>query len=125
MTCARSSGSGWRRRATPTSTRYTTYPSNPAYPALPRNPLPSSASLPPDPSGKAIQTTPFFATGKPGASDYDSSVPNNNIRTIEIPMVPGQDSVWAYYGCFLDVYDVNNNCSYSGHPSLPRGADRL
>jgi hypothetical protein len=93
---------------------YTTYPSNPAYPALPRNPLPSSASLPPDPTGAAIQTTPFFATGKNGASDYDTSVQNNNIRPIEIPTVSGQDSVWAYYGCFLDVYDVNNNCSYPG-----------
>ncbi len=29
-------------------------------------------------------------------------------------MTPGQDSIWAYYGCFLDVYDQNNNCSYPG-----------
>jgi len=92
----------------------TTYLSSPAYPGLPVNPLPSSASLPPDPSGQAIRTTPFFATGKTGASDYDPSVSNNNVRGIQIPVVAGQDSVWAYYGCFLDVYDSTNNCSYPG-----------
>jgi hypothetical protein len=84
------------------------------YPANPTTPVASSASLPPDPQGNAIQTTPFFATNKTGSQDYDSSVSNNNIRTIQIPTVPGQDSVWAYYGCFLDVYDSNNNCSYPG-----------
>jgi hypothetical protein len=92
----------------------TTYLSNPAYPSLPTNPLPSSANLPPDPHGQAIRTTPFFATGSTGASDYDPSVSNNNIRTIQIPTVVGQDTVWAYYGCFLDVYDVNNNAQYPG-----------
>ena len=92
----------------------TTYPSSPAYPGLPASPLPSSAALPPDPSGQAIQTTAFFATGKTGASDYDPSVSNNNIRPIQIPMGSSQDSVWAYYGCFLDVYDSSNNCSYPG-----------
>src|SRR5450432_518872 len=92
----------------------TTYLSSPAYPALAANPLPSSASLPPAPSGRAIRTTPFFATSKAGTSDYDPSVPNNNIRDIQIPMVPGQDTVWAYYGCFLDIYDASNNCSYPG-----------
>jgi hypothetical protein len=93
---------------------YTTYLSNPGYPSNPTNPLPSAANLPPDPSGQAIQTTPFFATDKTGSNDYDSNVANNNIRKIEIPTVAGQDSVWAYYGCFLDVYDSANNCSYPG-----------
>jgi hypothetical protein len=92
----------------------TTYPSTPAYPALPASPVASSTGLPPDPSGQNIQTTPFFATGKTGTNDYDSTVSNNNIRTIQIPTVPGQDSIWAYYGCFLDVYDQGNNCSYPG-----------
>ena len=92
----------------------TTYPSSPAYPALPTSPLPSSASLPPDPQGQAIRTTPFFATSKTGASDYDPSVLNNNIRPMQIPVVLGQDSVWAYFGCFLDVYDSNNNSLYPG-----------
>jgi hypothetical protein len=93
---------------------FTTYPSSPPYPAAPANPLPSSASLPPDPSGQSIQTTPFFATGKTGASDYDPAVANNNIRTIAVPTIPGRDSVWAYYGCFLDVYDAGNNTHYPG-----------
>ncbi len=93
---------------------YTTYLSNPGYPALPTNPLPSAANLPPDPTGQAIQTTPFFATDATGSNDYNSAASNNNIRTIEVPMVSGQDSVWAYYGCFLDVYDASNNCSYPG-----------
>ena len=74
----------------------TTYISTPAYPGLPANPLPSSASLPPDPTGQSIRTTPFFATGKTGASDYDPSVSNNNIRTIQIPMVPGRATACGY-----------------------------
>jgi hypothetical protein len=93
---------------------YTTYVSNPGYPAPPTSPLPSSANLPPDPSGQSIRTTPFFATDKSGTNDYDPSYMNNNVRTITIPMLPGRDGVWAYYGCFLDVYDKNNNCSYPG-----------
>jgi hypothetical protein len=93
---------------------YTTYLSNPGYPALPSNPLPSSASLPADPTGQAIRTTPFFATDKTGSNDYDPSQSNNNIQTLQIPIAIGRDSIWGYYGCFLDVYDKNNNCSYPG-----------
>jgi hypothetical protein len=93
---------------------FTTYVSNPAYPALPNNPLASAANLPPDPTGQAIRTTPFFATGKTGANDYNPAISNNNIRPIQIPAIAGRDSVWAYYGCFLDIYDSNNNCSYPG-----------
>jgi hypothetical protein len=92
----------------------TTYLSTPAYPALPAAPLPSSASLPHDPTGQAIQTQPFFATDKAGTHDYDGTVANANIRTLEIPVQPGRDSVWAYYGCFLDVYDASNQAHYSG-----------
>jgi hypothetical protein len=93
---------------------YTTYPSNPAYPGLPTSPLPSSATLPPDPTGQAIRTTPFFATGAAGTNDYNSSVSNNNIQNIAIPTIAGRDSVWAYYGCFLDVYDSSNQAHYPG-----------
>lgn len=96
---------------------YTTYLSNPGYPALPTNPLPSSASLPPDPSGVAIQTTPFFATDN-GTNDYNDTFTspniNNNIQTIQIPTIPGRDSVWTYYGCYLDVYNASNNSQYPG-----------
>jgi hypothetical protein len=97
---------------------YTTYLSNPGYPALPTNPLPSSASLPPDPTGQPIRTTPFFATDSVGTNDYNStystSTINNNIRNIQVPTIPGRDSVWAYYGCFLDMYDSSNNSKYPG-----------
>ena len=93
---------------------FTTYLSSPGYPGLPATPLPSSANLPPDPTGQPIRTTPFFATDASGTSDYDPNLTNNNIRTLEIPQVAGQDSVWAYYGCFLDVYDTNNNTGYPG-----------
>jgi len=81
----------------------TTYKSNPAFPALPQNPLPSGAGLPPDPSGAAIQTIPFFATDLNGTHDYDSTNLNANIRPITVAM--GQDNTWAYFGCFLDVYN--------------------
>jgi len=82
----------------------TTYKSSPAYPALPQRPLPSGAGLPPDPSGAAIQTIPFFATDLNGTHDYDLTNMNANIRPISIPM--GQDNTWAYFGCFLDVYNT-------------------
>jgi hypothetical protein len=100
----------------------TTYPSNlgttPGSPDfnLPISPKPSGTLT--DPSGQNLQTTPFFATSGGTGSDYDPSFNtpslNNNIQTIQIPTVPGQDSVWTYYGCFLDVYDANNNPTYPG-----------
>lgn len=103
----------------------TTYPSNPGTDPsspdyqLPVSPLPSGSSN--DPSGQKLQTTPFFATSG-GGSDYDPSFNtttlNNNIHTIETPTPqPGQaahDSVWTYFGCFLDVYNSQNNPTYPG-----------
>jgi hypothetical protein len=99
----------------------TTYPSNlgttPGSPDynFPISPKPSGNLT--DPSGQNLQTTPFYATNG-GASDYDPSFNtpslNNNIQTIAIPTVPGQDSVWTYYGCFLDVYAASNNALYPG-----------
>jgi hypothetical protein len=92
-----------------------TYPSNPPAPSLPRNPLPSAANLPPDPFGNAIQTIPYFATDASGSNDYNSNYAGaNNIRTLQVPVTPGRDSVWAYYGCFLDVYDTANNSKFPG-----------
>jgi hypothetical protein len=100
----------------------TTYPSklgtdssSPDY-NLPVLPL-ASGNLT-DPSGQNLQTTPFFATSG-GASDYvpsfNTTTQNNNIQTIEIPSGQStQDSVWTYYGCFLDVYDTGNNSKYPG-----------
>lgn len=74
-------------------------------------PLPSGAGLT-DPSGNSIQTVPFFATDSSGTHDYDSSVANANIRSIQIPA--GQDQVWAYFGCFLDVYTATNQSKFPG-----------
>ncbi|MGF6604345.1 hypothetical protein P3T23_009100 [Paraburkholderia sp. GAS448] len=91
-----------------------TYLSTPAYPALPQAPLASSASLPNDPSGQAIRTQPFFAIDQTGSKDYDPTTANNNIRDISVPVETGRDSVWAYYGCFLDVYDASNQAHLAG-----------
>ena len=91
----------------------TTYLSTPPFLALPASPLASSANLPPDPHGESIRTTPFFATTN-GSGDYDPTVPNNNIRTLQVPIVTGQDTVWGYYGAFLDVYNAKNQTSYPG-----------
>jgi len=74
-------------------------------------PLPSGTGLM-DPSGQGIQTIPFFATDANGTHDYDSTVPNGNIRNVQIPM--GKDKVWAYFGCFLDVYNASNQSKFPG-----------
>jgi hypothetical protein len=64
-----------------------------------------------DPAGNSLQTVPFFATDANGTHDYDTTVANANIRTITFP---GGDKVWAYFGCFLDVYDSNNQSIFGG-----------
>lgn len=74
-------------------------------------PLPSGTGLM-DPSGQSTQTIPFFSTDANGTHDYDSTVANGNIRTILLPS--GQDKIWAYYGCFLDVYDGSNQSKFPG-----------
>ncbi len=74
-------------------------------------PQPSGTGLT-DPSGQSIQTIPFFATDASGAHDYDSSVSNANIRNIQIPS--NKDKVWAYYGCYLDVYNSSNQSKFPG-----------
>ena len=65
-----------------------------------------SAGEPASPQVGAGHTTiPFFATGNIGANtDYGAG--GANIRTVTIPA--GRDSIWAYYGCFLNVYDSAN-----------------
>ncbi len=55
--------------------------------------------------GTDHNTLPFFATGDlSGNTDYVAG--GANIRDIQIP--DGQDNIWAYYGCFLNLYDSNN-----------------
>ena len=65
-----------------------------------------------DPQGNSQQTIPFFATDANGTHDYDLSNPNANIRAITIPM--GQDKRWAYFGCYLDVYNASNQSIFPG-----------
>ena len=69
-----------------------TYASQPDAAGDPGTPIPGSGNT----------TIPFFATGNPGGeTDYLSGGPN--IQTLTIPT--GQDSLWWYYGCFLNFYD--------------------
>lgn len=64
-----------------------------------------AAGLPDAPQvGADHHTLPFFATGNlSGNTDYGAGGPNN--RTITIP---SGDAVWAYFGCFLNLYDSGN-----------------
>jgi hypothetical protein len=55
--------------------------------------------------GAGHVTIPFFASGNLGASsDYNPG--GANVRDVEIP--GGSDQVWAYFGCFLNLYDQGN-----------------
>ncbi len=68
------------------------YASQPDAAGEPGTPVPGSGNT----------TIPFFATGNPGSeTDYQSGGPN--IQTLTIPS--GQDSLYWYFGCFLNFYD--------------------
>ena len=64
-----------------------------------------AAGLPAAPEvGSGDETIPFFATGSVATeTDYVPSGVNN--QTISIS---SGDSTWAYFGCFLNVYDPSN-----------------
>jgi hypothetical protein len=76
-----------------------TYLSNTNASGLPSSPLAATDS----------HTIPFFATGNspnfsdPNNLEYGTAGVNN--RTIQIS---SGSSVWAYFGCFLNVYDASN-----------------
>ena len=54
--------------------------------------------------GVGNHTIPFFATGNLGANtDYNAGGVNNKDITLDIG-----DYKWAYFGCFLNVYDQSN-----------------
>jgi len=95
----------------PTTTYLSTLGTMGADAGEPVFPLPSGTGLM-DPSGQSIQTIPFFVTDANGTHDYDGTVANSNIRNITIPM--GQDRLWSYYGCFLDVYNGSNQSKFPG-----------
>jgi len=65
-----------------------------------------------DPTGQTLQTVPYFATDANGTHDYDGTNSDANIRDVTIPGT--SDKVWAYYGCFLDVYNSNNQFKFPG-----------
>ncbi|MBB5059405.1 hypothetical protein HDF16_004131 [Granulicella aggregans] len=71
--------------------------------------LPDGAGLPGSPLvGSDHITLPMFASGNLNAnSDYAPGGPNT--RNMVIPTAPpGEDLVWAYYGCFLNIFDSGN-----------------
>ncbi len=69
-----------------------TYASQPDPAGKPGTPLPGTGNT----------TIPFFATNNPGTeTDYQPGGPN--IQTLTIPN--GQDTLWWYFGCFLNFYD--------------------
>lgn len=84
-----------------TQTIDTDYDPNSTYPSDP-----DAAGLPGSPKvGTGDNTIPLFATGDlPSNTDYDPGGPN--IQKLEIPT--GQDSLYYYFGCFLNLYDLNN-----------------
>jgi len=54
--------------------------------------------------GAGNHTIPFFATGNfPGTADYVAGGVNNK----DVQLNTG-DSTWAYFGCFLNLYDPAN-----------------
>ncbi|HTX50929.1 MAG TPA: hypothetical protein VME40_16255, partial [Caulobacteraceae bacterium] len=73
-----------------------TYPSN-FTGGLPESPLPGVSDV----------TLPFFATGNyessPVNSDYSAASINNQPIT-----VASGNTVWAYYGCYLNIYGKDN-----------------
>ena len=82
-----------------------TYPSNGG--SSPASPLPGTDG------GGTINgcSLPFFATANFGGSPTDYNGGGANNQTIEIPA--GQDYTWAFFGCFLNVYDPGN--TMGGH----------
>jgi hypothetical protein len=68
--------------------------------------------------GSGNTTIPFFATGNL-SSNTDYSSGGANIQTIEIPN--NQDSVYKYYGCFLNLYDPNNKINGAQVQTLMNG----
>jgi hypothetical protein len=89
----------WATQTADTDYQIATYPSNPDTSGLPGSPLAASDS----------HTFPFFATsntpnlGDPNNPEYGTNGVNN--KTI---IINSGDSVWTYFGCFLNIYDSSN-----------------
>lgn len=77
-----------------------TYPSvNPSDPSSPKPGTDGSGTI----NGCSL---PFFATANYEDSPSDYAAGGANNQKIEIPS--GHDYAWAFYGCFLNVYDPSN-----------------
>ena len=91
----------WATQTADTDYQTATYPSHTDASGLPDWPLPASDS----------HTFPFFATSNtpnlsdPNNPEYGANTNSVNNQTITIN---NGDSVWAYFGCFLNVYDSTN-----------------
>ena len=56
-----------------------------------------------------LHTIPFFATGNsPNFNDPTNPEYGNNGINIQTITIPSGDNTWAYFGCFLNVYDHAN-----------------
>ncbi len=91
----------WSTQTADTDYQTATYPGHTDASGLPDWPLPASDS----------HTFPFFATNN--ASNLNLSDPNNpeygtNGVNNQTMIINSGDSVWAYFGCFLNVYDSSN-----------------
>jgi hypothetical protein len=84
-----------------TETADTDYQTGSTYPSTP-----DAAGQPGVPQvGSDHHTLPFFASGNlSGNSDYAAG--GANIHKIQLPS--GQENIWTYYGCFLNLYDSSN-----------------
>jgi hypothetical protein len=89
----------WITQTFDTDYQPTTYPSQLDASGLPQSPLPASDN----------HTFPFFATSNtpdfsnPNNQEYGTNGVNNKTIIIE-----SGDSVWTYFGCFLNFYDSSN-----------------
>jgi hypothetical protein len=84
-----------------------------------------SSPLPGTDAGGTINgcSLPFFATANYGDGPSDYGVGGANNQTIEIPS--GQDYAWAFYGCFLNVYDSESNWRADGSELVGRQRPQL
>lgn len=89
----------WVTQTVDTDFQPTTYPSHNDATGLPDWPLPASAS----------QTIPFFATSNtPDFTNANNPEYGTNGVNNRLIIINSGDSIWTYFGCFLNVYDPAN-----------------
>jgi hypothetical protein len=89
----------WVTQTVDTDFQTATYPSHNDAAGLPDWPLPASAS----------QTIPFFATSNtPNFTNANNPEYGTNGVNNQLIVINSGDSVWTYFGCFLNVYDPAN-----------------